>query len=350
MAQNILHIGVNDHGKFISPFIKFVNDNQFPDEHTFLYTGGASLEKYPLPKAGNIIELYHQSKYIRLLLLLKYFHKADKVILHGLVNFDILHFLYAFPWLLKKCYWIMWGSDLYYHELAKNQKDYELFEKWRTRVIGKMGGLVTYIKGDYELAKKWYGAQGKYHECFMYPSNIYKEYAIKQKKHQTINIQIGNSADPTNNHLEIFRKLEKYKDEDIKIFVPLSYGDETYANEIIEQGRKIFGGKLEPITEFMPFDKYLGLLSEIDIAIFNHSRQQAMGNTITLLGLGKKIYMRIDSTPWSMFKDIGINVFDVANVTIDLLDEDAKKQNQKRIKEHFSKETYLRQLNDLFES
>ena len=42
---------------------------------------------------------------------------------------------------------------------------------------------------------------------------------------QIINILIGNSATETNNHIEVLDLLSKFKNEDIKIYVPLSYGD-----------------------------------------------------------------------------------------------------------------------------
>jgi len=217
-------------------------------------------------------------------------------------------------------------------------------------VIKKMGYCITYIKGDYELAQKWYGAKGEYHECFMYPSNLYKKYNIKVKEHGTINIQLGNSADPTNNHIEVLEKLTKYKDENIKIYTPLSYGDEEYAKSVIIKGKELFGEKFVPLVEFIPFEKYLEFLSEIDIAIFAHKRQQAMGNTITLLGLGKKVYMRSDTTPWQLFNDIDVKVFDVDDIRIDVIDEEIKKENQKKIREYFSEENYLKQLQNLFES
>ena len=46
----------------------------------------------------------------------------------------------------------------------------------------------------------------------------------------------------------------------------------------------------------MPFNQYLEFLGKIDIAIFNHRRQQGFGNAITLLGLGKKVYLNSVST------------------------------------------------------
>ncbi len=153
-----------------------------------------------------------------------------------------------------------------------------------------------------------------------------------------------------NNHIEVLEKLKIYKNEDIKIFVPLSYGDNNYAKEVILKGKNIFGDKFISITELMPLEKYLEFLSQIDIAIFNSNIQIAMGNIITLLGLGKKVYMRNDITPWELFRDIDIKVFDVDNIQIDVIDEETKKENQQKMKEYFSKETYLKQLQNLFES
>ncbi len=38
---------------------------------------------------------------------------------------------------------------------------------------------------------------------------------------------MGNSANPTNNHIEVLNKLLKFKDEDIEIIAPLSYGEKS---------------------------------------------------------------------------------------------------------------------------
>ena len=87
---------------------------------------------------------------------------------------------------------------------------------------------------------------------------------------------------------------------------------------------------------------------DIDIAIFAHNRQQAMGNIITLLGLGKKVYMRSDITPWKLFEDIEVKIYDIGEITLEPLEENVKNENKNRIKTYFSKENYLRQLHQLF--
>lgn len=329
----ILHVMMLD--KFLAPFIDFVDEHFGREGHHYVFVTSERYE-YGLTPQDNIEFLPNDDDIF--VTLLEYMKMSKKIILHGLWRDKVDVLLYFNKELLKKCYWIMWGGDFYFPETKS---------KIRHEIIKNMGHFITYVKGDYELAKKWYGARGEYHECFMYTSNLYKEYDIKPKEHRTINIQLGNSADPTNNHMEILQKLIKYKDENIQIFAPLSYGDVAYAKAVIAKGRELFGEKFIPLTEFMPLEKYLELLSEIDIAIFAHKRQQAMGNTIALLGLGKKVYMRSDITPWQLFKDIDVKVFDVQNIELDLIDEKTKKENQTKIKEYFSKENYLQQLKSL---
>jgi len=334
MQNKILHIMVLD--KFLPPFIDFIIKHFDSRSHQFVFIGKPRYD-YGLTKDHPIEWISGKSKYF---ILISAMYSAEKIILHGLWSERILQMLYLQPWLLKKCYWVMWGGDFYFPEK----------HSWiKKQVIKRMGHFITYIKGDYELVQKWYGAKGAYHECFMYPSNLYKEYDIKPKEHSTINIQLGNSADPTNNHIEIFQNLTKCKDVNIQIFTPLSYGNEAYAKMVILKGKEHFGEKFIPLTEFMPLEKYLEFLSDIDIAIFAHKRQQAMGNIITLLGLGKKVYMRSDITPWELFKNIDVKVYDVENINVDTINDDVKQHNQNRIKEHFSKENYLRQLSQLLE-
>lgn len=276
-------------------------------------------------------------------------YRADKVIIHGLFNSYAIVLLALQPWLLKKSYWMIWGGDLYAYEFGHRNWKWKLKEFFRRPVIKRMGHLVTYVDGDVELARNWYGATGRYHECIMYTSNIYREYAIKSEPHGTINIQIGNSADSSNNHLEILEKLAPFRDQNIAIYAPLSYGSQEYAQSVINMGRDRFGDKFKPITDFIPFDQYLDFLGKIDIAIFNHKRQQAMGNIITLLGLGKKVYMRSDITPWAMFKKKGVKIYESSAIELSSIDERSMKYNREAIRSNFSEEIVIKQLKKIFE-
>jgi len=171
---------------------------------------------------------------------------------------------------------------------------------------------------------------------------------VPPKKSSTINIQIGNSADPSNEHFEMLEILEKYRDEDIKIFAPLSYGPKDYAYKVKDEGEKIFGDKFVAMLDFMPFEEYLTFLGEIDIAIFNHKRQQAMGNTISLLGLGKKVYMRNGVSQWGFFDKINVKVYDISDIELVLIRSEVARSNYESVLKYFSQETLRKQLYDVF--
>ena len=353
MSEKILHIA--DCDNIILSFISYVKEKFDFNQHEFLLIfnselllEGAMIEK-DLTMAPNI----HFAKRSMSTKMEYYFkavikmNQADKIILHGLFDFKIVTILFFMPWLLKKCYWTIWGGDLYVYQFGERDWRWKVREFFRRPVIKRMGNLVTFIEGDALLARKWYSSKGKFHEVIMYKSNAYKKTSTNINPSSIIKIQIGNSADPSNNHIEVLEKLLPYKDKNICIYVPLSYGNIDYAAKVIKQGEIWFGKKFQPLTEFMPFDEYLDFLCRIDIAIFNHKRQQAMGNIITLLGFGKKVYMRSNTTQWQFFKEKGIAVYDIEELTV--IEEEINYKNIEGIKKYFSNENIKLQLLELFE-
>jgi len=351
----ILHVCNLD--KFIPPFVKLVNEEFGEENHQFWLPDVEKLNEHPLEKADNIYIGKRTSTgqlcaYLQLLLML---HRAEKVILHGLFNSRIIRLLALCPWLLKKCYWVIWGGDLYQYQKPKPRLRDKIKESLRRFVIKRIGHLVTYIPGDVELARKWYSARGEYHECLMYLSNVVNPQVLKgaeqaKEAHSGLNILVGNSADPSNNHLDALEKLLPYKDQDISIYMPLSYGNQAHVEKLIEKGRDWFGDKFLPITSFMPFEQYLAFLKSVDIAIFNHKRQQAMGNIITLLGLSKTIYMRKEVSHWVFLTEIGINIKPLSNFSLQSLPETELSDNAMAVRSYFSKDRLVIQLSNILRS
>lgn len=334
MAKNskILHLMGWDK-KFVPSFIQFLSENFHREEHRFIVYG--DVNNGDVPKGQGVIFLPHLLRAMRPLV--AELRDARKVIIHGMFSSHLLYLLMLQPWLLKKCYWTIWGGDLYIHQVKKKDWRWKKNEWVKQFVIPRLGHLITHIRGDYELAKKWYGAKGVWHECFMYPSNLYHESPAQDTPHDGINILLGNSADPSNNHIDALEKLRPYAAKNIRIFCPLSYGDAEYAKQVADYGKIIFGEKFNPLLEFMKFDDYKKLLARIDIAIFNHKRQQGMGNTTTLLGMGKKVFMRDDVTPYSMFEKNGIKVFPISDFNLSLIGEDTSLSNKNAVMRYFSK-------------
>lgn len=342
---DILHVIAWE--KFVPGYIAFLERNFSDfDRHFFLILGWNP--DYEIRRSKNTLFAHELKKPARLARLIGLTNAARKIVLHGLFDIRLLQLLTVQPWLLRKCYWAIWGGDLYGSPNGRPASGANTDEAFRRFVFKRVGHLVTYLDGDVELARARYGARGAFHRCLLYPSNLYHDVLIPLKLEQVINIQVGNSADPSNEHAEVFDALAKVATADTRIYVPLSYGDAEYAKEVIARGTELFGSRFVAITEFLPFERYLEFLGKIDIAIFNHRRQQAMGNTITLLGLGKTVILRKDVTQSRLFKEIGIEVYSLDDLDDDLLRRGRSDANRKRVREYFSEETLARQYAEIF--
>ena len=340
MATRVLHIGSAD--KFTVPLFGLLAKNFELKNHRLLCRVGTT----PWP-AECATSLLRKSGLAWSLSFFSQGAKADKILIHGLFDARVIFLLFLQPWLLKKCYWIMWGGDLYTDELDALSLRWKITEFFRRPVIRKMGYLITYVKGEVDLARSWYGATGEHVECLMYPSNIVTPGELPHKAHSGTTVLVGNSACTNNNHLDAFRRL-RLLGEDFQVACPLSYGPADYAQRVACEGTRLFGENFFPMTDFMALEQYLEFLGRVDIAVFNHQRQQGMGNVITLLGLGKKVYLNRGVTSWEFLNSLGIKVFDVEELSLEHLDPGAAAANREKVRDYFSRENLVRQLRALF--
>jgi hypothetical protein len=343
--------------KFIEPYIKSIEKYFDFQEHKFIIIS-EDIDNPYYSKKKNILQYKNKKDYFRIIIDL---YLADNIFLHGLFIRNIIIILFFNPWLLKKSKWILWGGDLYSHKTNPKKTKIKgiIYEYMKSYVKKNIEGIITYLKGDYKLAQKWHNTKADYYKCIGYLSNIpsYNIPEIKindsdhHKKH--IFIQVGNSADPSNNHIEVLKEILKSKSENekIKIICPLSYGRKDHAKKVIQYGKKIFGKDFVPLTNFMDLKTYNILQSNIDIAIFNHQRQQAMGNILTLLYLGKKVYIRDDIVSWDFFKKNDIKVFSFNNYNnnfLEKIDPKIAKKNRKKIDSRFNINLYIREWKNIF--
>jgi hypothetical protein len=128
------------------------------------------------------------------------------------------------------------------------------------------------------------------------------------------NILVGNSAHPTNNHIEAFRLLASHDLSDRKVIVPLSYGDINYRDNIVEIGNKILGDAFAPIVNYLPLSDYNRVISSCSFAIMNHRRQQALGNIGSLLYRGAKVFLNNKNVCKQFFDTRGAHVHDISEL------------------------------------
>ena len=353
-----LHILHND--KFIQPYIKFINENFNKKEHKFLIIDGIKEKDIKIPFDENIEKYISKGRnfngiikkvflILQLpILYLKLFNSCkngEKIYFHGLFDQRIIVFLYLFKGFLNKSNWVVWGGDLY-----KDFNKKTIFYKMEYFVKNKMRYVSTLVPEDYNEAKYRYNIIGEYKKA-IYINPIKLEYLNtlenNKKKEETF-IQIGNSADPQNNHIEILKKLSKFKNENIKIYCPLSYGDLNYGKEVEKYGKNIFGEKLICLFKFLTPKEYSKYLSEIDILIFNHKRQQGLGNIFALGYLNKKIYIRDDISTWNYLTDeLELKIYNsntIDNENFEEFIKNIKNENKEKILNSVYSEKYIKNI------
>lgn len=295
--------------KFTIPFMSFMEKNVEEYSHLVIIYRNPKYSKY-----RNTFEQKQHFKYIctdklKEKRVIKCLKNSDLIILHSFSN-EVCGLLLTDRHLLSKCVWVIWGGELYAHFNSPQNIIKKI--KWMIKEIMKMctipyiRGVASSFPGDFELASKIYKAPSNYREV-LYPHsvdyNVVRKLVNDNNNHSSLRVLVGNSATKSNNHIEALDMLKQYRDNDIVIITPLSYGNDEYRDHVIEYGKSIFGSKFLPVVDYMNPNDYANLLNSIDVAIFNNDRQQAVGN-IELLGyLGAKIYLRKKTAMWSYFVD-----------------------------------------------
>lgn len=346
MSRKILHVCYLD--KFIPAFVRLVRNELSVNKHHFI-TFGSNVDKYPI-EAGEDLE-YLKGKLLRNLKIGYEMNRADEIVLHGLFDLGTILLLVAQPWLLKKCSWVMWGGDIYPDSPNKNTSSlltllYHTSEFCKRLIAPRIGRLVTCVEGDLMHVRKKYKAKGQHIFCIMYESNCFDtRLKVSRKKNEfPLSIQLGNSADPENNHEAIINRIKYSSLSEYQLYVPLSYGDILHAKHISDVGKATLGDSFFPMLEFMSLNEYREWQSTLDIAIFAHNRQQAMGNIITLLGLGVTVYMNFNTSSAKYFLSLGIELGDIDSEEIVRLPESSLNNNVEIIKDNFSKDILVGQL------
>lgn len=352
-----LHIVNND--KFIESYINFVNTNYRDKDHYFLCF--LTMDNHSVSRDHRNVK-FHRKILGNIDVLIK-LYSAKQIYLHSLFDIKILLILFLNPWLIKKCVWIVWGGDLYSHRDVNKGIKNKIKEKVRAFVIKRFKAVCTLVKSDYQLAKDFYNVQGSYFPA-IYVGGERRLQAMskymkekERRKDNEIKIIIGNSSTRTNHHKEIIDLIYYYKNQNITIYCPLSYGDLAYRDEIIQYGVEKLGDKFIPILEFMEIEDYIKLLSNMDIGIYNNDRQQGLGNIYSLLYMGKKVYLRPGTTMWQEIKENKkLNVYSIAEV-IKLNFEEFHEMNESSIisnndimKERYDKDNVLKIWRDIFNS
>ncbi len=290
----------------------------FPmEEHGFLVYGKPRDPSFEIPKDdGTIIlpslkdALYHKEAK-------KCLKDAEKLFFHT-NNVGVTNLLLQHPLWLKKTYIVFWGFDIYGFRNKANGIKERMIRQLQKYHIRHAKGICTLVDKDRaELEKLIPGIRGEHHRA-VYMITVEREKFFErihfEKSREPYKILVGNSASKTNQHQEILDQLSRYKDENILVYCPLSYGDSEYRDEVIAYGKGIFGEKFVPLTTLLPVEEYREYLHECVAGFFNNDRQQGMGNISSMLGMGAKVFIRTDTVMWEKFKKDQYFIYDIGEV------------------------------------
>lgn len=265
---------------------------------------------------------------------LKMYYQAEHVILHGMFTgtkplLPLLLLLLLFPRKMsKKLSWIEHGGDLYNWEYP-HQNCKKPFIDWMNRKIRESASIlgVCHPMDEYVLretfhtnAPCFYTQLRTLEDPFSIWEAVRPEILPIAEDDSLCRIQVGHNAFQLGNHIHILDMLEKFKDENIKIVLPMTYGmtgvfgdvygGYHYRNAVNEVSRGIFGDKGVLLSKHLPQKNYFRYLWNVDIAIFGQYRQAGLGNIHPLLYMNKKIFLPSRSIMYQWLVEQGVEVFD----------------------------------------
>ena len=222
--------------------------------------------------------------------------------------------------------------DLPYLEGIKNNKPEKTLRQFLSKLIHTFDPTpkIEFEKAknriDYFfcLAKEEYDYLSQFTKlpsCIVIPRTGYLSDTKVVKKCNTI--IVGNNRSAYNNHLEVYHllsQLDKKILEKYNYTLLLNYGNKgEYLHQVIERYSNIATARI--IEDFMPIEEFRTLYDTAAALVINGYRQMAMGNIMTALVKGVKVYLNPKNCMYLWAINEGFKVFDVNKLTEDIAND-----------------------------
>ena len=347
--MKIFHLMSSLNYPILVNYIEFINNNFMMDQHTFLIIVKNNYICKDLKNCVNVTTIDYEdiNKFI---IIIDEIKKSDITLLHFL-SFTTPQKLYILTHrsILNKLTWIGWGADLYEWRI-KNVSRFRaiyidiislILRRKIKRFVGIFPPDIIFFKKEYRSkAMTFYASYSINMSGTQQNDEITSTYLDdKIKNNFCINIQVGHSSNPILNHIEVLKILSKYKNENMKIFLPLNYGSKEYGDVVEKEAKEIYGVKVNCIRNKMTQKEYIDFLKKIDIAIFNTNRQIGLGNVIPLLSMGKKIFFPKESVMYQFYNLNNVKIYDYSEIKTMTFESITKNTdiNMKSVRDYINK-------------
>lgn len=360
--MKILHI-VNGNNKITINYAHFIQDNVELNECSNYYylIGGNKVNKGWSDVRNVIFNSFEYSRkhpiksFHSIIKLINEINKYDVVIWHSLFLIkDVVYLFSLFKIsIAKKSIWMEWGADVYEY-----QSKHFILNSLYKRFVNNLKAIISIFPGDINYIRKHFEYSGKIYDACYPPSFDDLRFPslknVDTKKSEVI-VMVGHSANKSLNHIKCIDILSKFKNENIKVFLPINYGDMKYAERVISHAKEAFPQeKLIILDSFVKPDAYNSLLNNVDVCVFDTFRQLGLGNIYYLMACNKSIYLNADGIMYDYFKNIGLSVKRVLDIDkincVEKLKFTNNNSDNTFIKERFELGYYSNLWNSIFES
>ena len=240
----------------------------------------------------------------------------DLVVVHNLLNDYKVELILNAP-KATRIHWISWGDDIYCARGLRNsifeERTQALLESKRTKrqrlahrwlentqlgafaydqarfgwmrsrydrirqAARRVQSISTIVPAESSLIARYFNPDVP---CFTFFYGSLKHFIRGLPDEPTSGdaVFVGNSAYPSNNHLEAFDFIERTPQlAGCEIITPLAYGDKFYGDVIEADGRRRFGARFAPLREIVEYEAYVRMYARRGYVVMNHRRQQALG-------------------------------------------------------------------------
>ncbi len=285
-----VHIIFRNEVKFGTRVVKFLNEQEeYFDSSQHLFVTPHKLAYEAVKEYSNVVLDEENVNLIN-----KYAPMCKWIICHGHFNAgDILNIKNKY---LHKVIYRYWGGGFGFQykkgqliqNLMKIPANIELkrrFNSFAAIGIAKNTDIISLSK--YLKSQKYYRIPytGVDSESILERERdrVYEDDGI-------LNIALYHRGTVEGNHIEILKKLERFGGK-IRVYVPLSYGDEKYIEKVKSYVKDNSHENVIIVDEFMEYEDYVGLINRMDVGIFDCTTSTALGNVAVYLYLKKKMIL-----------------------------------------------------------
>ena len=250
----------------------------------------------------------------------------DKVFIHFLLPMAT-HWLKKYP--TVRFHWVFYGAEVYrnplvgYNPYAPLTRKYlnGSFLNWM-RIVGyhvlhrrawkkalpKVASVLVHNPLEFDLIQKLVPIPQARHEPFTYGKAQLDSGSSKRsgpvQSGNSYKVQVGHCAFPSCNQLDFLSDAPA--SQQIEWHLPLSYGDENYAQWLQKKLSK--REDIHFMMDLLPIEDYLQHIESLDAGVFPNIRQQGGANIQTFLLRGVPVFLHPDNPSFRYFMSKGVEL------------------------------------------